>query len=206
MDPRDATSKQRGALRALVVVGCSAGGLTVCRTLLAGLRPSDPLAVVIVQHRAPRPSQLVEVLASSTTLPVAEPDDKAPLRCGEVLVAPPGYHLLVEPGHIELSTEEPVAFNRPSIDLTFSSAAAAYADKVIAVVLTGANADGAEGAREVVRRGGRLVVQDPATAVAREMPTAALATGLPASVATPDELGPLVRALALGTRRQGGAA
>ena len=93
---------------------------------------------------------------------------------GRIYVAPPDYHTLVEPGHFSLSTEAPVRYSRPSIDVTFSSAADSYAHRTVGVVLTGANADGAEGLRRISDRGGMVLVQDPATAESRLMPAAAV--------------------------------
>ena len=96
-----------------------------------------------------------------------------------VYLAPAGYHLLVEaPGHLALSTEGPVRFARPSIDVLFESAAVAYRGDAVGVVLTGTNDDGAAGLAAIVARGGRAVVQDPASAERPAMPLAALATGI----------------------------
>ena len=96
-----------------------------------------------------------------------------PLEDGHIYVAPPDYHTLIEPGHFALSTEAPVRFSRPSIDVTFTSAADAYGHRAVGVVLTGANADGAEGLRRISDRGGLAIVQDPATAESPMMPAAA---------------------------------
>ena len=93
-----------------------------------------------------------------------------------MLIAPPDYHMLVERGDVALSTDAPVAFSRPSIDVLLESAAAAYGDRLVGVVLTGSNADGAAGLAEVHRRGGLAIVQDPGEAERREMPDAALAS------------------------------
>ena len=112
---------------------------------------------------------------------------------GTVYLAPAGYHLLVErPGHLALSTEGPVRFARPSIDVLFESAAVAYRAGVVGVVLTGTNDDGAAGLAAIVARGGHAVVQDPASAERPAMPLAALATGIEAMVLPLDEIGPYV--------------
>lgn len=158
----------------LVVVGTSLGGLAALRELLRGLPAGLDAPVAIVQHRsAASDATLVDLLQSETALTVVEPCDKEPLLPGRVYVAPPDYHLLVDGDHLSLSTEGPVHHARPAIDVLFESAAATRGDEVVAVVLTGANDDGAEGAAVVRSRGGTVIVQDPAEAEAPEMPTAA---------------------------------
>lgn len=106
---------------------------------------------------------------------MSEVDDKDELVPGRVYVAPADYHLLVEPGGFALSTDERVQHSRPSIDVALESAADAYGAAVVGVILTGANADGAQGLARVKRRGGVAVVQDPADAERGTMPAAALA-------------------------------
>ncbi len=159
---------------ALVALGGSAGSLEAVRTILAGLPVELEAAVVVVQHRARESDALAEVLQISSPLPVVEAEDKDPVEAGRVYIAPADYHLLLEPGHFALSTDEPVLFSRPSIDVLFESAADAYGPRALGVVLTGANRDGAQGLRRIVDRGGAALVQDPATAEAATMPRAAL--------------------------------
>jgi two-component system chemotaxis response regulator CheB len=113
-----------------------------------------------------------------------------------VLVAPADYHLLVEGGSVALSVDAPEHYSRPSIDVLFETAADAYGERAAGVVLTGANADGAEGLARIARRGGRAIVQDPGTALRREMPDAALAATPDASVLALEEIGPLLCSLA----------
>jgi two-component system chemotaxis response regulator CheB len=161
----------------LVVVGASWGGLEAVARLLDHLPKEFECPMVLVQHRAPQPSQLGPLLKRHTSWAVCEVDDKESISTSTLYLAPPGYHLYVGKGHFELSTDEPVRWSRPSIDVTFSSAADTYADRLVGVVLTGANADGAEGLARVKRRGGATIVQDPDTAAKREMPQAAIATG-----------------------------
>lgn len=158
----------------LVVVGVSAGGLFALRTLVSGLPDDFALPVAVVQHRSKDSELLCELLQECTRLWVGEVNDKDEIAPGRVYVAPPDYHLLVEPGYFALSIDEPVRYSRPSIDVLFFSAADAYAHDVIGVVMTGANADGAAGLRRIVDAGGHAVVQDPATAEVRAMPQAAL--------------------------------
>jgi len=160
---------------AIVVIGSSLGGLHALEQVLGGLPGDFPVPLLAVQHRAPDgPALLSGLLQRHCALEVCEAEDKAELRAGRVLVAPAGYHVLVEPGHVALSLEAEVALSRPSIDVAFESAAESYRDRVVGVVLTGANQDGSRGLRHVVDLGGGAIVQDPATAEVRVMPAAAL--------------------------------
>jgi two-component system chemotaxis response regulator CheB len=158
----------------IVVVGTSWGGLAALRTLVAGLPKEFTMAVTLVQHRHKDSDHLLRVLLQErSSLEVCEVEDKMPIEHGRVYVAPPDYHTLVERGHFSLSTEAPVRYSRPSIDVTFTSAADSYAHRTVGIVLTGANADGSEGLRRISDRGGMAIVQDPATAESKVMPEAA---------------------------------
>jgi two-component system chemotaxis response regulator CheB len=158
----------------VAVVGTSWGGLAALRTLVAGLPDSFQMAVVLVQHRHKDSDHLLRVLLQErSALEVCEVEDKMPLEHGRIYVAPPDYHTLVELGHFSLSTEAPVRYSRPSIDVTFGSAADSYAHRTVGIVLTGANTDGADGLRRISDRGGMALVQDPATAESPTMPAAA---------------------------------
>jgi two-component system chemotaxis response regulator CheB len=161
---------------AIVVIGASTGGLRALQVLLSGLPEDFPLPVVIVQHRGKDTEiGLCEFLGRSCLLPVTEPEDKDALLGGHVYLAPRDYHLLVENGNIALSTEPPVGFARPSIDVLFETAAAEYQERTIGVILTGANRDGVRGLAGIQSYGGATVVEDPVSAVCRELPDAALA-------------------------------
>jgi two-component system chemotaxis response regulator CheB len=181
----------------LVVIGGSWGGLVALERLLAPLSTGCDAAIVVVLHRSPQGlvHGMESLLSRSLSLPVITVDDKEPLLPGRVYVAPADYHLLVDEGELSLSVEEPVRFSRPSIDVLFESAADSYGESTIAIVLTGANEDGAEGARAVRNAGGVVLVQDPATAERREMPEAAIATGAATAVAPLDDLADLLRQL-----------
>ena len=175
----------------LVVVGSSVGGLQALRALLSRLPRTFPLPVAIVQHRAPNSDDsLAMLLGRVSTLPVCEPLDKQPVEPGFVYLSPAGYHLLVEDGRFALSTEGAVAFARPSADVLFESAADAFGPGVIAVVLTGASADGARGAARVKTRGGYVIIQAPQTAEASTMPEAALQAVPGAPTMPVEEIGP----------------
>jgi two-component system chemotaxis response regulator CheB len=160
---------------AVVAVGASLGGLQALQFLLGKLPVDFGAAVAIAQHRqAENDSPLLELLQSASMLPVFEVEDRQPFRMGEVYLAPANYHLLFERDALALSTEAPVAFARPSIDVLFESAADVFGPRAAAVVLTGSSQDGAAGAAAIVTRGGTLVVQDPSSAEAPEAPRAAL--------------------------------
>lgn len=159
----------------VVVVGASWGGLHALSVLVGGLPAAFGAPVVVVQHRSRDAHSLLgELLQDHTPLPVCEIEDKQPIAMGRVYLAPADYHLLVEDGHFALTVDEPVRFSRPSIDVTFASAADSCGSRVVGVALTGANDDGALGLRRIVDRGGRALVQDPAGAEVRTMPAAAI--------------------------------
>lgn len=160
----------------LVVIGASAGGVEAVGRLLRALPPTTRVAIAVVLHVPPdRPSQLAELFGERCVLEVKEAEDKEIIVPGMVYIAPPNYHLLVEPdGSFSLSSEDAVLYSRPSINLLFESAAHAYGSSLLGIVLTGASNDGAQGLAEVRSQGGRAWVQDPASARARIMPQAAL--------------------------------
>jgi two-component system, chemotaxis family, protein-glutamate methylesterase/glutaminase len=159
----------------IVVVGTSWGGLAALRMLVEALPPEYVIPTAIVQHRSrDSDAMLARFLQDHTQLRVCEIEDKQPIETGRLFLAPANYHTLVEQGHFSLSTEAPVRFSRPSIDVTMTSAAIAYGHRAVGVVLTGANADGADGLRRIASSGGMAVIQDPATAEVKAMPAAAL--------------------------------
>ena len=159
----------------IVVIGTSWGGLSAVSTVVADLPPTFALPLVVVQHRSPdAPGVLAELLQLRTRLKVVEVEDKQPVLPGHVLVAPPNYHLLFDRGVCSLTTDAPVRYSRPSIDVTFTSAADEYGRRAIGVVLTGANEDGSLGLKRIADRGGHAIVQDPSTAESAVMPQSAL--------------------------------
>jgi two-component system, chemotaxis family, protein-glutamate methylesterase/glutaminase len=163
----------------LIVIGASWGGLSALETLLRALPPEFDTPVAIAQHRAVGSDRgaMTRILGRHSGHPVCEPGDKDPIEAGRVYVAPADYHLLVEPEGFALSTEGAVHHSRPSIDVLFDSASDVYGERLAAVILTGANDDGAYGMQRVRRRGGLTIAQDPATAERPDMPAAAIATG-----------------------------
>jgi two-component system chemotaxis response regulator CheB len=187
----------RDAGRRVVVIGGSWGGLHALGRLLGGLPAGFGLPLAVVLHRSSHGEELLcELLGRTSRLPVREAEDKAALAPGCVRVGPRGYHLLVEDGHVALSTEAPVRHSRPSIDVLFESAARAYGPAAIGVVLTGSNGDGADGLRALRRRGGFAIVQDPDDAERSEMPAAALAAAGADAVVALDGVAPLLVELA----------
>jgi len=159
----------------IAVVGTSWGGLNALRELVGGLPADFRIPVVLVQHRHRQSDHLLSTfLQERTRLPVAEVEDKMPVEPGSIFVAPADYHLLIDRGVFALSTDPPVRYSRPSIDVTFYSAADSYAAATVGVVLTGANSDGSRGLRRIFDRGGLALIQDPATAESPTMPAAAM--------------------------------
>ena len=162
-----------------VAIGASAGGVEVLSVLLSSLPASCRASFIIVIHiPRERPSLLPDVFGAKCALPVREAEDKEPVQPGTVYFAPPDYHLLLDRGPaFALSSDEPVHFSRPSIDVLFDSAADIYGERLLGLILTGANQDGAEGLAAIGRAGGRTVVQEPAGAAVPFLPEAALRAG-----------------------------
>jgi two-component system chemotaxis response regulator CheB len=187
----------------LVVIGASLGGFDALGVVLAALGPGFP-PVAVAQHRSPHgESRLAGLLGRGLSLEVHEGEDKAPLERGRVYLAPADYHLLVEPGRLALSTEAPVSFSRPSIDVLFESAAQAYGRRLAAVLLTASSEDGVDGIAAVHRAGGLAVVQAPETALSPVAPRAAIRRTPQARVLPLEEIGPYLAAdgAAVGVRR-----
>jgi two-component system chemotaxis response regulator CheB len=173
-----------------VVIGASAGALEALSVILPALPAGFALPLFIVVHRPPeKGSMLASVFEAKCLLPVHEAEDKEPVCGGTIYFAPPDYHLLIEKDKtLALSSDEPVLFSRPSIDVLFESAGEAYGPALIAIVLTGANNDAARGAKAVVDAGGTVIVQKPEDAFASVMPEAAIAMCPGAAVMSLDEI------------------
>jgi two-component system chemotaxis response regulator CheB len=149
-----------------IAIGASAGGIDALSLLLPALPASTRASIFVVLHLPrDRPSLLVSIFSPKCLLAVREPQDKEPVAPGTIYFAPPDYHLLIDKGpQLALSADEPVHFSRPSIDVMFESAADIYGARLLGVILTGANEDGAAGLAAIHRAGGSTVVQSPATA------------------------------------------
>jgi two-component system chemotaxis response regulator CheB len=159
-----------------VVIGGSAGSLQVILYILSRLPYDFSVPVVIILHRKyDHDSGLTEVLAHRSGLKVKEAEDKEPVLPGTVYLAPADYHLLIEQNHtFSLDDSEKVNYSRPSIDVTFQTAAEAYGPGLIAILLSGANSDGTDGLMDTRRSKGTLIVQDPADAQVPYMPQSAI--------------------------------
>jgi two-component system chemotaxis response regulator CheB len=177
----------------LVVIGCSLGGMTALETVLRALPRTFPVPLAVVQHRHRASNEsLPAFLRRKTDLKVVDAEDKQPIKKGAAYLAPANYHLLVERGEFHLSVDEAVAYSRPSIDVLFESAADAYGETLAAVVMTGANDDGARGADRIKKRGGFIIAQDPATAEAPAMPQATISRVRVDRVLPLDRIGPFL--------------
>ena len=159
-----------------IVIGASAGAVEALSALLPSLPADFPVPIMVVVHLpADKKSAMVELFQAKCHMRVHEAEDKMPIEPGTVYFAPPDYHLLVEKNKIlSLSSEEPVLFSRPAIDLLFETAADAYGEDLVGIILTGANQDGAQGLKTIVDNGGTALVQEPVSAQASAMPEAAL--------------------------------
>ncbi len=171
----------------VVAIGASAGGIDALFALLEGLPADYPLPLIVVLHLPEgHDSQLADLFGRRLGRPVQEAQAHAPVEPGILYFAPPGYHLLVDPDRtFSLSCDPPVLHSRPSIDVLLESCADAYGERAVAMVLTGANQDGAHGLRCIREAGGLALVQDPAEAAYPTMPKAAI------EAATPDFVLPL---------------
>ena len=165
----------------VVIIGGSAGSLEVLLQLLPNLNTLNSFALVIVLHRKSGEDNLLENLISlKTEIPVQDVEDKAPVEPGNIYIAPSDYHLLFEKDHtLSLDTSEKVNYSRPSIDVAFESAAEIYGSTLVAILLSGANADGTVGLEAVKKCGGITVVQKPASAEVPFMPVNAIANMQP---------------------------
>ena len=162
----------------VVCIGSSAGGLHALSEILPKLPANLPVAILVVQHLDPRHESLMaDILARHTKMKAVQATDGEEVREGTIYFAPPDRHMLVEQGTVHLTTTELVHFVRPSVDLLFESAAAAYNERAIGVILTGSGHDGGLGIQAIRSKGGFTIVQDPATAESTGMPTTAIATG-----------------------------
>lgn len=159
-----------------VVVGASAGALDALSVLLPRLPEDYPLPVLMVVHLPPdKKSAMADLLRAKCRIDVREAEEKERIEGGTAYLAPPDYHLLVESDHrLSLSSEEPVNYSRPSIDVLFETAADVFGSGLVGVVLTGANSDGSRGLRAILDAGGSGLVERPDSAYAPAMPQAAL--------------------------------
>lgn len=180
-----------------VVIGSSAGGLNALKVLFRGLESKFRLPVIIVQHISPdSENYLIHILNDLKKLTVKEADEKERPVKGMAYIAPPNYHLLIEADQtFSLTVDERVNYARPSIDVLFETAAEAYQDTLIGVILTGANNDGSKGLKKIKDLGGFTIVQDPETAEVDSMPRAALLSTRVDKVIPLEEIAPFLNSL-----------
>ena len=180
---------QGSSLPAAIVIGASAGGVEALSVVLPALPAGSAVPVFVVLHQPrQRQSLVVDIFGPRCAVEVREAEDKDPVVPGTIYFAPPDYHLLVDRSdrgiQLALSTDAPVLFSRPSVDVLFESAADVYGPRLLGVVLTGASRDGAAGLAAIEKAGGRAVIQDPATAQVPLMPQASVAACPGAEVKT----------------------
>jgi two-component system, chemotaxis family, protein-glutamate methylesterase/glutaminase len=194
MRNKESTGKTIRPKYQAVVIGVSSGGINALSVICKSLPVSFRLPIIVVQHMSARyENYLTVILQKQTKLKVKEVDEKEVVRKGIIYIAPPNYHLLLEGDKtFSLSVDEHVCFSRPSVDVLFETAASVYRDKLIGIILTGANKDGAEGLRSIKESGGLTIVQNPKTADVANMPTAAIERAHPDYILNIDEIGPLL--------------
>ena len=160
------------------MIGTSAGGYQALSIVLESIPADYALPIIVVQHRAKDSHDLFEeILQRRCKITVKQADEKESVLGGVVYTAPPDYHLLIEMNRtFSLSLDPLVKFSRPAIDVLFEAAAYAYAEKLVGIVLTGSNSDGADGMVAIRKRGGLTIAQDPAEAEFSLMPQASIDT------------------------------
>lgn len=174
-----------------IVIGSSVGGLNAIASILSGLQKNYAIPIVIAQHvHKDIDPEFLDFFKSKSLLEIKEAEDKERIMRGKVYFAPPDYHLLLEEDlTLSLSLDEKVNFSRPSIDVLFESAAYSMGSALIAILLTGANADGAHGMKKIRARGGLTIVQDPTEAEMAVMPSSALDMGIVDHILSLAEIG-----------------
>lgn len=173
-----------------IVIGVSSGGLKAMKIMFSFLSKDFNTPIIIVQHISPRSdNQWIKILNDQSNLIIKEADEKENIEKGIVYIAPPNYHLMIEMDKsFSLTIDERVNFARPSIDVLFESAAEAYKNKLIGVILTGSNHDGTNGLKRIKERGGLTIVQNPETAESANMPASAIASVQPDYILSLDEI------------------
>jgi len=164
-----------------IVIGVSSGGMTALKFIFSALPAGFSIPIIIVQHiSAHSDNEWIKLLNNKSNVTVKEADEKEKIVSGTSYIAPANYHLLIENNKtFSLTIDERVNFARPSIDVLFESAAEAYKDKLIGIVLTGSNNDGTKGIKRIKELGGMVIIQDPKTAESSIMPASAIAVVQP---------------------------
>ncbi|MFV8379220.1 chemotaxis protein CheB [Flavobacterium sp. LB3R33] len=173
-----------------IVIGVSSGGMNALKIISSALPVDFNIPIIIVQHlSAHSDSFWIKLLNEKSHLFVKEADEKEKIKKGTIYIAPPNYHLLIEKNKtFSLTIDERVNFARPSIDVLFESAAEAYRNKLIGIVLTGSNSDGTKGIKRIKDCGGLAIIQDPTTADSEYMPRSAIAAIVPDYIISLEEI------------------
>lgn len=174
----------------IIVIGGSTGSVKVLLDILPYLPKDFPIPIIIIIHRKETPqSNLANILQTACNLKLNEIEDKMIIEKGYVYLAPAGYHLLLEDAsHFSLDCSEKINYSRPNINLSIESIINAYHNKVIGILLTGANEDGAKGMQRIKDAGGRVIVQSPESSIRSEMPEAAIKLMCPDKILSPKEI------------------
>jgi two-component system, chemotaxis family, protein-glutamate methylesterase/glutaminase len=175
----------------LVVIGGSAGSIAAINQILTALPVDFKVPLVVVLHRQKNvESELAKLLQpKKNILNIIEPEDKQTIESNHIYLAPQNYHLLIEKDRsFSLDYSELVLYSRPSIDVTFESCSHVYKNKLLAIILSGANSDGSSGAENIITNGGTVIVQDPATAEFPKMVQSVIARCSKALIKTPGEI------------------
>jgi two-component system, chemotaxis family, protein-glutamate methylesterase/glutaminase len=188
----------------IIVIAASAGGLDPLCKIVAAVREACPSSVFIVVHIGDHPSDLPTILSWSSKLGVSFAQNGAPIEPSRVYVAPPDQHMVLEAGRIHLNRGPKVHHTRPAADPLFISAAEAYGNRVLGVVLSGGDKDGAEGLRVIKQHGGRVVVQKPEEAVDPSMPQTAIARDHPDACLSTEEIAKLMELCGSSSSPSGG--
>lgn len=172
-----------------IVIGASAGGLLALSSILELLPREYPVPIIIVQHRAKDPRDLLEeVLQNKVDLQLKQADEKEMIKPG-IYIAPPDYHLMIENDKtFSLSSDKPVQFSRPSIDVLFETAAQAYKERLVGILLTGSNKDGMSGMCSIRQMGGITIAQSPKEAEYPAMPSSAIEAGCADRIMTLEDI------------------
>lgn len=175
----------------ILAIGASAGGIDALKRIFKNFVYANNVAIIIIQHQSPyKKSYLSKIISDIANKDVYEIEDKMKIKRGAIFIAPPNYHVLIEKeGTFTLSTTEKIWYARPSIDVTFESIADTFGERVIGMILTGANHDGGQGLKQIKAAGGYTLVQNPNSAEAPEMPTYAIKRADPDEIIYLGEIG-----------------
>jgi two-component system chemotaxis response regulator CheB len=185
-------------MNVIVVIAASAGGLGPLRRIIELLPIPCPASIFIAMHIGAHPSVLPSLLSKAQGLPAAFAEDGELIEPGHIYVAPPDHHMILTSTYIRLNQGPKVHFTRPAADPLFNSAAEAYGMRVLGIVLSGHDGDGATGLRNIKKHGGLAVVQLPEEAEAPSMPAAALLADHPDLALAAEKIAQCVRRFCLG--------